>query len=82
MFEESESEEELITEKIFPGEKELRQYWEDQIREQLEKANLEYPQVDFSAIHFGGRKGHHTEFLHPMLEEMSQVYRLEEGVEW
>lgn len=82
LFEESNEEEELIAESIFPGEKQLREYWEERIREQLEKANLSFPEVKEEAIHFGGRKGYHTEHLHPLLEEMSQVFKLEEGVEW
>ncbi|MEO6168916.1 MAG: 1,2-phenylacetyl-CoA epoxidase subunit PaaC [Chitinophagales bacterium] len=82
LFEESNEEVELITENIFPGEKQLREYWEERIREQLEKANLSFPEVKNEAIHIGGRKGYHTEHLHPLLEEMAQVFKLEEGVEW
>ena len=82
MFEETDSESELIAQAIFPGEKQLQEFWEERIREQLAKSNLEFPEVKPADLHLGGRKGYHTEHLHPLLEEMSQVFKLEEGVEW
>lgn len=82
MFEETGEEQELIAEKIFPGERRLREFWEEHIREKLEKANLTFPEVKVAEIHFGGRKGFHTEHLHQLLEEMAQVFKLEENVEW
>ena len=82
MFEETDTEQELITQQIFYGEKQLQQYWEERVREQLEKANLEFPEVKLPDIHFGGRRGHHTEHLHQLLEEMAQVFRMESNIEW
>lgn len=82
MFEQVDAENELIMDVVFPGEKQLQEFWEERIQEQLAKSNLEFPIVKPTEIHLGGRKGYHTEHLHPLLEEMSQVFRLEEGVEW
>lgn len=82
MFEETDEEQELIAENIFPGESRLREYWEEHIREQLVKANLTFPEVKAAEVHLGGRKGFHTEHLHQLLEEMAQVFKLEENVEW
>ena len=82
MFEEGEAESAMVNAEVFPGEKQLQEFWEERMRSQLEKANLEFPDVTPSEMHFGGRKGHHTAFLHPLLEEMTQVFKLEENVEW
>lgn len=82
LFEESDNEEELISENVFSGEKQLQQFWEERIRMQLEKAGLTFPEVAKDEIPFGGRKGYHTEHLHNLLEEMAQVFKLQEGVEW
>ena len=82
IFEENEKENELIAGNIFVGEKQLHQYWEERIRQQLEKAALEFPEVEEKDIHYGGRKGHHTEYLHQLLQEMSFVVRLEDKAEW
>ena len=82
IFEEGERESEIIDSGIFSGEKQLQEYWEERIREELGKTNLEFPKVEATAIYFGGRKGYHTEHLSHLLDEMSQVYRLEEKAEW
>lgn len=82
IFEEGEMEAELIDREIFAGERQLRTYWEERIQQQLEKAGLTKPDWNEAAIHYGGRKGHHTEHLHSLLEEMAQVFNLQEGTEW
>ncbi len=30
----------------------------------------------------GGRKGQHTEHLQPLLDEMSEVFRIDPAAEW
>lgn len=82
MFEETSEEASIMATSIFQGERQLRSFWEERIREQLKKANLAFPEVDEKEVHYGGRTGYHTHHLQPLLEEMSQVYKLEGGVEW
>lgn len=82
LFETGDDEEELIAQDIFQGEKQLREYWEKQIRLQLEKAGLDFPEVKEEHIAYGGRKGNHTGHLSRLLTEMAEVIKLEEGVEW
>ncbi|MBA3648565.1 MAG: phenylacetate-CoA oxygenase subunit PaaC [Chitinophagales bacterium] len=82
MFEIPDNEQELINDKIFSGENKLKSLWEEKVGDLAKKAGLEIPVVENKMAGFGGRKGHHTEFLHGILEEMTQVFKLEEKVEW
>ena len=82
IFEESAFENDLVVNKIFPGEKNLRELWEEKIHSLIEQAHLEIPKVSDETIGYGGRSGYHTEHLKPLLEEMTQVFRMEEKVEW
>ena len=82
LFETGDDEEELIAQAIFQGEELLQEYWEKQIRAQLQKAGLDFPEVTEKRIACGGRVGNHTVHLSRLLEEMAEVIKLEEGVEW
>jgi ring-1,2-phenylacetyl-CoA epoxidase subunit PaaC len=33
-------------------------------------------------VGYGGRYGYHTEYLQPLLDEMTEVYRLDPTAEW
>ena len=82
IFEESEFAEDLKEMKIFDGEKFLQDKWLEQIMPVLEKASLETPpQSNWSPV-YGGRKGEHTEYLQPLLDEMGAVFRLDPKAEW
>ena len=82
IFEESPFEKELIQEKIFPGEKVLQKMWEEKIHNLIEQAHLKIPIVKDATVGMGGRNGYHTEYLKLLLDEMAEVFRLEENVEW
>ena len=82
MFEESEFENILISEKIFEGENELKKRWMENITTVLAKATLQIPDSNTWSPVFGGRKGNHTEYLRPLVEEMSEVFRIDPGAEW
>jgi ring-1,2-phenylacetyl-CoA epoxidase subunit PaaC len=82
IFEKNDAESDLITEGIFAGEEHLRILWEEQIWKQIDQAGLQFPNVPEKRVHMGGRSGRHTVHLHMLLEELSQVFRMEQGVEW
>jgi ring-1,2-phenylacetyl-CoA epoxidase subunit PaaC len=82
MFEPGDLENELKKENIFEGEAVLRERWLENIRPVLDKAKLTLPSEQDWAPVFGGRKGFHSEHLAPLVEEMSEVFRIEPGAEW
>jgi ring-1,2-phenylacetyl-CoA epoxidase subunit PaaC len=82
LFEESEFEKELIAEGIFEGEAELKKRWMEAISPVLTKATLTIPSENTWTPKYGGRKGQHTEHLQPLVEEMSEVFRVDPSAEW
>lgn len=82
IFEESEFEGELISNGVFEGEKELRNRWLTKVSPIIEAANLKLPTTEESKIVFGGRKGFHSEYLQPLLEEMTEVVAGDPDAEW
>lgn len=82
MFEESPYEAELIQYKIFEGEKVLKQRWITRVEEIIRETNLQLPDITTVEPKIGGRMGKHTEHLQPLLDEMSEVFRIDPGAEW
>jgi ring-1,2-phenylacetyl-CoA epoxidase subunit PaaC len=82
IFEPGEFEETLINGNIFAGEKILRDRWLESINFILDKANLKLPGINPDNPSYGGRKGIHTEYLKPLLDEMTEVYSIEPNAEW
>src|SRR5687768_9296347 len=82
MFEESPFEKELAQEGIFEGEKILQQRWQKKIEEVLAQTRLQLPPWNTIAIISGGRAGKHSEHLQPLLNEMSEVFRIDPSAEW
>ncbi len=82
IFEKSEYEDVLIKEGIFGGEEMLREKWLEKISAVVTAAGLTMPQVADSKIVYGGRKGYHSKFLEPLLDEMTEVTRTDPGAEW
>ncbi len=82
MFEESEYEKQLISEKIFDGEAELQKRWLGAISPILTKATLTIPNESTWQAQMGGRKCIHTEHLQPLLDEMSEVFKIDPTAEW
>jgi len=82
VFEPSPYESTLIEEKIFCGEKHLMEIWCEEVSNTLSKTDLKMP--DFFHIQpvFGGRVGKHTAHLQPLLDEMSEVFKLDPSAEW
>lgn len=82
IFEPSQYEDALIEADIFPGEKRLQEIWLEEITPVIAEAGLEMPDVTKIEPAYGGRKGFHTEYLKPMLDEMTEVYRIDPSAEW
>lgn len=82
IFEKSLYEAELIQLGIFEGEEELKKRWEVKIEETLSKTELKLPDLKILTPIEGGRIGKHSPHLQPLLDEMSEVFRMEPGAEW
>ncbi len=82
IFEPSDYEDVLASQGVFPGEKALEDAWLNHISPILENAGLIVPDPKNVRSSYGGRRGVHTEFLNPLLDEMSDVYRIDPGAEW
>jgi ring-1,2-phenylacetyl-CoA epoxidase subunit PaaC len=82
IFEPGEYENELIGMKVFPGEEELRSKWLETIEPILNESLLKLPEREIWNPVYGGRKGVHSEYLQPLLDEMSEVFRIDPETEW
>lgn len=82
LFEPGEHEETLRAEGIFAGEEGLQSQWLETLAPILEKANLTIPEVTDLQPVYGGRRGYHTEHLQPLLNEMTEVFRIDPAAEW
>lgn len=67
---------------IFEGEAVLQQNWLDAVIPLLEKAGLNVPEQSNWAPVYGGRFGQHTEYLQPLLDEMTEVYSIDPSADW
>lgn len=77
-----EAEQILIAEKVYPGEKALKEIWLDRVYNILTVAALNLPDENTTAPVYGGRKGYHTTYLQPLLEEMGAVFRTDPAATW
>jgi ring-1,2-phenylacetyl-CoA epoxidase subunit PaaC len=82
MFEESASEQQLISDGVFAGEQALKARWYETIVPTLQKATLTIPAENTWKPTLGGRIGQHTEHLQPLLDEMSEVFKVDPSAEW
>jgi ring-1,2-phenylacetyl-CoA epoxidase subunit PaaC len=80
MFEPGNHEQALIDEGIYIGEAATQERWLAMVSELLAPSTLDVPST--ADAQFGGRKGYHTDHLQPMLDEMTEVYRLDPSAEW
>ena len=80
IFEKSPFEEQLIADGIFIGENAIKDRWMESVNEIIESTQLILP-TDSSSQE-GGRTGVHTEHLQPLLDEMSEVFRVDPTAEW
>jgi ring-1,2-phenylacetyl-CoA epoxidase subunit PaaC len=82
IFEESPYEIELIESGVFAGEKELKQRWLVKVEEIIRRTHLRLPDWNTIEPVLGGRVGKHSEYLQPLLDEMSEVFRIDPTAEW
>lgn len=82
MFEESPYEKELIGDKIFGGEQALKERWMKKVEAIIAQTQLQLP--DWKTIQpvMGGRAGKHSGYLQPLLDEMSEVFKIDPTAEW
>lgn len=81
IFERSSYENELITGGIFAGEEVLQKSWIEKVKSILTKTQLQIANENATPV-FGGRSGKHSEHLQPLLDEMSEVFRIDPTAEW
>ena len=82
IFEPGDFEGELMDTAVFVGEEVLKDSWLATIEPLLEGAGLKMLDPNKMTPAFGGRKGHHTEHLEPLLKEMREVLSSEPDAEW
>jgi len=82
IFEPSNYEAAIIESGIFAGERALQAQWLSDITPVIKKAGLILPQIQEQTASYGGRYGSHTEHLQPLLDEMTEVFRLDPAAEW
>ncbi len=82
IFEESPYENEIIASGIFEGEQKVKEKWLTQIEKILDQTSLHLPDVKIIQPIFGGRTGNHSEHLQPLLDEMSEVFKIDPTAEW
>lgn len=82
IFEPSKFESTLVSEGIWAGEESLQVQWLEAISPVLLEAGLIIPSTDTWSPVVGGRYGKHTAHLQPLLDEMTEVFRLDPGAEW
>lgn len=82
MFEPSPYEKELIRENIFEGEAPLEHQWRKNVETVIGQTRLQLPDWNSLKPVLGGRMGKHTEHLQPLLDEMSEVFRIDPSAEW
>ncbi|MGZ5244623.1 MAG: Phenylacetic acid catabolic protein, partial [Bacteroidia bacterium] len=72
----------LISENIFAGEEALKNKWIESVGKLLTEYGLQVPKVEDEKAGFGGRNGYHTEYLQPLLKEMTEVFASDPSAEW
>lgn len=82
MFEESPFSNELANERIFIGEPPLKERWIEKVEGVLKETQLHLPDWKSLSPVLGGRIGKHSEHLQPLLNEMSEVFRIDPNASW
>ena len=82
MFEPSPFEAELVDNGLFAGEEALQRQWQKKVEDILSQTQLALPDWTRVQSVTGGRHGNHSEHLQPLLDEMSEVFRIDPSAEW
>ncbi|RMG69553.1 MAG: phenylacetate-CoA oxygenase subunit PaaI, partial [Bacteroidetes bacterium] len=82
LFEPTVHTETLAAEGVQPREDALMKAWRVEVGEFLTACGLRVPEVHDFVDHFGGRSGHHTPHLAPLLAEMTEVFAIDPAAKW
>lgn len=82
IFEESPFEKEIVSSGVFEGEQALQAKWIIKVKEVIHQTQLRLPEMDAVTPVYGGRSGKHQEHLQPLLDEMSEVFKIDPTAEW
>lgn len=82
IFEPGPCEDILSSEGVFLGEKVLLERWWESVQTVLGKTRLSTLPLEAYSAELGGRRGEHTPFLQPLLDEMSEVFKIDPTAEW
>lgn len=82
MFERSPYEDDIIKAGLFDGEEILKEKWIKKVEDILRQTSLQLPDVRNLTPVEGGRIGKHSEHLQPLLDEMSEVFKIDPTAEW
>jgi ring-1,2-phenylacetyl-CoA epoxidase subunit PaaC len=82
MFERSPYENIIVADGLFEGETKLEERWKSVVESIVRETRLCLPQWSSIQPVYGGRIGNHTEYLQPLLDEMSEVFRIDPTTEW
>lgn len=82
IFEPSPLEAALVADRVFEGEAVLQARWLTSIESVLAQTQLHLPDVKIITPVWGGRIGKHSPHLQPLLDEMSEVFKIDPTAEW
>jgi len=82
IFEVSPYEDDLIKSGIFEGEEKLKAQWVTKVEAIIAQTSLHLPDWKLVQPLSGGRQGNHSEHLQPLLDEMSEVFKIDPTAEW
>lgn len=82
IFESNEEDQVLAEAGIFPGEEDLCELWLKAVEAIFKDAEIPMPDLSALTPATGGRKGDHTEYLAPLLKEMTEVFQIDPSAEW
>lgn len=82
IFEKSPYEKDIISSDIFEGEEILKSRWIKKVEEIIPQTKLNLPDLSKLTAVEGGRVGKHSEHLQPLLDEMSEVFKIDPTAEW
>ena len=82
LFEPTEMDEVIAKEGLMPREAELEAKWVEEMEKQITAAGLKVPEVSDKTEYYGGRKGNHSQYLEPLLKEMTEVFAIDPEAAW
>ena len=82
IFEKSPFEHELIESGFFIGEEAVLSEWKSRVEEIIDQTSLDLGDWNIITPVLGGRLGEHSEHLQPLLDEMSEVFKVDPTANW